>query len=41
MEYELEYIRNGPDPGMDTYHVHIRCFTVRIWKVQDAGVRRS
>jgi len=41
MEYELEYIRNGPDPGVDTHRVHIRCFTARIWKVQDNGVRRS
>ena len=29
MEYELEYIRNGPDPGVDTHHVHIRCFNAR------------
>ena len=41
MEYELEYIRDGADPGVDTHRVHIRCFTARIWKVQDSRVRRS
>jgi hypothetical protein len=35
MEYELEYARNGPDWGVDTYHVHIPCFTARISKVRD------
>ena len=30
MEYELEFIRNGPDPGVDTHQVHIRCFTAHI-----------
>jgi len=33
MEYELEYVRNGPDRGVDTYRVHIRCFSARISKV--------
>ena len=33
-EYELEYIRNGPDPGVDRHHVHIRCFTACIWKAK-------
>jgi hypothetical protein len=41
MEYELEYIRNDPDPGVDTHHVHIRCFTARTWNFQDPEVRRA
>ena len=32
LEYELEYVRSGSDPGVDTHHVHIRCFTALIWK---------
>ena len=36
MEYELEYARS-PDGGVDTYHVHIPCFTARIWRVRDSG----
>jgi hypothetical protein len=34
MEYELEYARGGPDRGVDTFHVHIHCYTARIWKVK-------
>jgi ferredoxin len=41
MEYELEYIRNGLDPGVDTHHVHIRCFTRHISKFQDPEVGTS
>lgn len=40
MEYELEYIRNDPDPGVDTHHVHIRCFSARTWNVQDPELRK-
>jgi hypothetical protein len=34
MEYELEYARRAGG-GVDTYHVHIPCFTARIWRVKD------
>jgi hypothetical protein len=34
MEYELEYARNRPESGMDTYHVHVPCFTAHIWEVK-------
>jgi hypothetical protein len=27
VEFELEFVRDGVDPGLDKYHVHIRCFT--------------
>ena len=27
VEFELEFVRDGGDPGNDKYHVHIRCFT--------------
>ena len=30
VEFELEFARNGDDPGLDTFHVHVRCFT--IWE---------
>ena len=32
-EIELEFNRHGPEPGLDRYHLHARCFT--------AGTRRS
>jgi hypothetical protein len=35
MEYELEYGRSEPGSSVVTYHVHISCFTARIWKVRD------
>ena len=27
LEFEIEFARDGDDPGVDTYHVHISCFT--------------
>jgi hypothetical protein len=26
LEFEIQFARDGDDPGLDTYHVHIRCF---------------
>ena len=26
-EIELEFNRHGPEPGLDRYHLHARCFT--------------
>jgi len=26
LEFEIEFAHDGSDPGLDTYHVHIRCF---------------
>jgi hypothetical protein len=26
MEFEIEFQRNGDNPGLDKYHVHTRCF---------------
>ncbi|MGH9892039.1 MAG: hypothetical protein ACREA0_08675 [bacterium] len=26
LEFEIEFARNGDDPGLNTYHVHVRCF---------------
>ena len=39
-EYELEYIRNDPDPGVDTHHVHIRCLTARSSAKVEGSVDR-
>ena len=30
VEFELEFARNGEDSRQDTFHVHVRCFT--IWE---------
>jgi hypothetical protein len=26
MEFEIEFARDGTAPGLDKYHVHLRCF---------------
>jgi hypothetical protein len=26
LEFEIQFARDGDDPGLDKYHVHIRCF---------------
>jgi hypothetical protein len=26
MEFEIEFARDGTSPGLDKYHVHLRCF---------------
>ena len=26
LEFEIEFARQGDRPGLDTYHLHIRCF---------------
>jgi phytoene dehydrogenase-like protein len=26
LEFEIEFARNGEAPGLDKYHVHVRCF---------------
>ena len=25
-EFEIQFVRDGDDPGLDKFHVHIRCF---------------
>ena len=27
VEFEVEFARNGTHPGVDRYHVHVRCWT--------------
>ena len=26
MEFEIEFARDGDSPGLDKFHVHVRCF---------------
>ena len=26
LEFEVQFARDGDDPGLDKFHVHIRCF---------------
>jgi len=26
LEFEIQFSHDGDNPGLDTYHVHVRCF---------------
>jgi hypothetical protein len=26
LEFEIQFARNGDNPGLDKFHVHVRCF---------------
>lgn len=32
VEFEIEFVRNGNNPGLDQYHVHLRCFAA--WELE-------
>ena len=34
MEFEIQFARNGDNPGLDKFHVHIRCFAA--WEFERA-----
>ena len=39
MEFEIEFARDGDNPGLDKFHVHIRCFAA--WEFErEANGRR-
>ena len=39
MEFEIQFARDGDNPGLDKYHVHIRCFAAwEFERRQDGGV---
>ena len=35
MEFEIQFARDGDNPGLDKYHVHIRCFAA--WEFERLG----
>jgi hypothetical protein len=37
MEFEIEFARDGNMPGLDKYHVHIRCFAAWEFERKRAG----
>lgn len=32
LEFEIEFARNGDNPGLDQFHVHLRCFAA--WELE-------
>ena len=39
MEFEIQFQRDGDNPGLDRFHVHIRCFAAwEFERRQDGGV---
>ncbi len=39
LEFEVQFARNGDNPGLDKYHVHIRCFAA--WEFERNKPRPS
>jgi hypothetical protein len=37
MEFEIQFARDGDNPGLDKFHVHVRCFAA--WEFERAKVR--
>ena len=39
LEFEIEFARGGDDPGLNTYHVHLRCFAA--WQFECQNLDRA
>jgi len=39
LEFEVQFARDGDNPGLDKYHVHIRCFAA--WEFERNKPRPS
>jgi hypothetical protein len=39
MEFEIEFAHDGPNPGLDKFHVHIRCFAA--WEFERRHAQRG
>jgi hypothetical protein len=39
MEFEIQFARAHPDPGLDKFHVHVRCFAA--WEFERAAPGES
>jgi len=35
LEFEIQFAHDGPAPGLDKYHVHVRCFAA--WEFERRG----
>ena len=36
LEFEIQFVHDGNDPGLDKYHVHVRCFAA--WEFERTKV---
>jgi hypothetical protein len=39
MEFEVQFARDGDNPGLDKFHVHIQCFAA--WEFERRGFERE
>jgi hypothetical protein len=37
LEFEIQFSRDGDNPGLDKYHVHIRCFAAWEFERREDG----
>jgi hypothetical protein len=38
-EFEIQFARDGSDPGLDKFHLHLRCFAAWEFERRDAQER--
>ncbi len=41
MEFEIQFARDGDNPGLDKFHVHIRCFAAWEFERKKVGEASS
>jgi hypothetical protein len=39
MEFEIEFAHDGSNPGLDKFHVHVRCFAA--WEFERRSAQRE
>ena len=39
LEFEIQFVHDGKGPGLDKYHVHVRCFAA--WEFERHGFREA
>jgi hypothetical protein len=41
LEFEIQFRRDGDNPGLDKFHVHIRCFAAWEFERRQDGIPHS
>ena len=41
MEFEIQFEHDGDNPGLDKYHIHLRCFAAWEFERRQGGVPHS
>jgi hypothetical protein len=41
MEFEVQFARDRDNPGLDKFHVHLRCFAAWEFERRQGGIEHS